>query len=205
MTDGSLLGDYNYNLPDNFIAQFPCEKRDESRLMVIDRETDTVSHKIFRDITSFLNAGDTLVINTSKVLPVRLYGNKINEKGGSGASVEFILIKQDAADSDVWETMVRPGKRLKNGCRVVFGEGLLHGEVLRENDGGTRLVRYTYDKNVGFHAMLDKIGQMPLPPYIRESLDDKNRYQTVYADEAGSCAAPTAGFHFTDEDRKSVV
>ena len=183
--------DFNYDLPEELIAQFPIEKRDESRLMVLDRKKQTIEHKVFKDIIDYLNPGDCLVINNTKVIPARLYGVKEE----TGARVEFLLLKQ--LEKDVWEVMVKPGKKLMPGARVTFGDGLLKAEVIEMMDGGNRKVKFEYEGI--FNEVLDTIGLMPLPPYIHEELKQKDRYQTVYAKYEGSAAAPTAGLHFTKE------
>ena len=182
--------DFNYELPEELIAQTPIEKRDESRLMVLNRKNETIENKIFKDIIDYLNPGDCLVINNTKVIPARLYGKK-----ETGANVEFVLLKR--IEGDIWEVMVRPGRKLLKGAKVTFGDGLLKAEILEVMDNGDRKVKFTYDGI--FHEILDKIGLMPLPPYIKESLKEKDRYQTVYAKYEGSAAAPTAGLHFTKE------
>lgn len=185
------VSDFNYELPEELIAQFPIEKRDESRLMVLDREKKTIEHKIFKDILDYLKPGDCLVRNNTKVIPARLYGRKED----TGAKVEFLLLKQ--LEKDVWEVMCRPGRKIHVGTRVVFGEGILKGEVLEVLDGGNRKVYFEYQGI--FNEVLEKIGLMPLPPYIHETLKENDRYQTVYAKYEGSAAAPTAGLHFTEE------
>ncbi len=186
--------DFFYDLPEELIAQHPSEIRDNSRLLTVDRKTGELEHKIFHDIIDYLNPGDVLVINDSKVIPARLYG----VKEGTGAEIEFVLLRQ--AELDTWEVMVRPGRRVKPGSVIIFGEGLLRAEVNEILDGGNRLVKFEYDHSAGnIYDLLDKIGNMPLPPYITERLADKSRYQTVYAKTEGSAAAPTAGLHFTTE------
>jgi len=184
------VSEFNYNLPEELIAQTPIEKRDMSRLMVLDRENKTIEHKIFKDILDYLEEGDCLVINNTKVLPARLYGKK-----ETGANVEFLLLNN--IEGDVWECIVRPGNKLHVGTTVSFGEGLLKADILEVMEGGTRKVKFNY--NGIFNEILDKIGLMPLPPYIHEELKEKDRYQTVYARHQGSSAAPTAGLHFTEE------
>ena len=184
------VAEFNYNLPEELIAQTPIKKRDESRLMILNKEKQTIEHKTFKDIIDYLEEGDCLVINETKVLPARLYGQK-----ETGAKVEFLLLNQK--ENDIWECIVRPGNKLHVGAKVVFGEGLLHGEVLETLEGGTRKVKFTY--NGIFNEILDQIGLMPLPPYIHEELKEKDRYQTIYAKHEGSSAAPTAGLHFTEE------
>lgn len=185
------VSDFDYELPEELIAQTPNQKRDECRLMVLDREKKTVEHKIFKNIIDYLNPGDCLVINNTKVIPARLYGVKEQ----TGAKVEFLLLKQ--LEKDIWEVMVRPGKKLMPGARVEFGDGILKAEVLEMMEGGNRKVHFEYQGI--FNEVLDRIGLMPLPPYIHEELKEKDRYQTVYAKFEGSAAAPTAGLHFTEE------
>ena len=183
--------DYFYDLPEELIAQHPVEPRDASRLMRLDRQTGEVSHHHFRDLTELLRPGDLLVVNDSRVLPARIYGTKED----TGANMEFLLLEQK--EQNRWEVMVKPGRRAKVGTRFVFGDGLLHATVLEVLDGGNRLVEFECEENI--FTVLDRIGQMPLPPYITEKLQDKERYQTVYSHELGSAAAPTAGLHFTKE------
>ena len=189
------LKEFNYSLPEELIAQTPIKKRDESRLMVLNRKTQTIEHKIFKDIVEYLEPGDCIVRNNTKVLPARLYGKK-----ETGANVEFLLLNQ--IEGDIWESIVRPGNKLHAGTKVVFGNGILEAEVLEVMAGGTRKVQFRY--NGIFNEILDKIGLMPLPPYIHEQLKNKNRYQTVYAKYQGSAAAPTAGLHFTEELLKKI-
>ena len=184
------VDEFNYDLPKELIAQTPYDKRDEARLLVLDKKTQTLEHKIFRDVIEYLNPGDCLVINDTKVIPARLYGKK-----DTGANVEFLLLKR--LHGDEWEAMVRPGNKLKPGSKVEFGEGLLKAEVLEVMPGGNRKVKFEYTGI--FNEILDQIGLMPLPPYITEKLKDKSKYQTVYAKYEGSAAAPTAGLHFTEE------
>lgn len=184
------VSDFNYELPEELIAQVPIKQRDESRLMVLDRKNEAIEHKVFKDIIDYLNEGDCLVINNTKVIPARIYGEK-----ETGARVEFLLLKQ--LEDDVWETIVRPGNKLHVGAKVIFGDGLLKAEVLETMEGGTRKVKFEY--NGIFNEILDQIGLMPLPPYIHEELKERDRYQTVYAKYQGSAAAPTAGLHFTPE------
>lgn len=185
------VSDFNYNLPQELIAQVPIKNRDESRLMVLDKKNKTIEHKIFKDIINYLKPGDCLVRNNTKVIPARLYG--IKEE--TGINVEFLLLNR--IEGDYWEVMVRPGRRLKEGTKVIFGNGILQAEILEIMNGGNRKVKFTYDGI--FNEILDKIGLMPLPPYIHEKLKEKDRYQTVYAKYEGSAAAPTAGLHFTNE------
>ena len=185
------LSDFNYNLPEELIAQDPLEKRDNSRLMVLHKDTGDVEHKHFYDIIDYLQAGDCLVVNNTKVIPARLMG----VKEGTGASIEVLLLKR--VEEKVWETLVKPGKKARVGARISFGDGLLVGEVIDVVEEGNRLIRFEYDGI--FEEILDQLGQMPLPPYITHQLQDKNLYQTVYAKHDGSAAAPTAGLHFTEE------
>ena len=184
------VSDFYYDLPEELIAQTPIEKRDESRLMVLNRDKQTIEHKTFKDIIDYLEPGDCLVRNNTKVIPARLYGKK-----ATGAKIEFLLLNR--IEGDIWECIVRPGHKLKPGTEVEFGEGILKGTVLDIMPGGTRKVEFKYEGI--FNEILDQIGLMPLPPYIHESLKDKDRYQTVYAKYDGSAAAPTAGLHFTPE------
>lgn len=183
--------DFYYDLPKELIAQTPLEPRDSSRLLTLNRETGEIAHKHFYDIIDCLNPGDCLVLNDSRVLPARLYGIK----EGTGAKVEFLLLNH--REGDVWEVLCGPGKRAKPGSQFDFGGGLLHAEVLEIIEEGNRLARFTCKGN--FYEILDKIGEMPLPHYITEHLNDNERYQTVYSKEVGSAAAPTAGLHFTPE------
>ena len=185
------VSEFNYELPQELIAQVPIKNRDESRLMVLDKKEKTIEDKIFKDILDYLKPGDCLVRNNTKVIPARLYG--IKEE--TNVNVEFLLLKR--IEGDTWEVMVHPGRRLKPGTKVIFGEGLLKAEILEVLDGGNRKVHFEYEGI--FNEILDQIGLMPLPPYIHESLKQKDRYQTVYAQYEGSAAAPTAGLHFTDE------
>ena len=189
------VSEFNYELPEELIAQTPIEKRDESRLMVLDREKQTIEHKTFKDIIDYLEPGDCLVRNNTKVIPARIYGKK-----ETGAKVEFLLLKN--IEGDVWESIVRPGNKLHVGAKVIFGDGVLTAEILEIMPGGTRKVKFTYQGI--FNEILDKIGLMPLPPYIHEELKDNDRYQTVYAKYKGSAAAPTAGLHFTPELLKKI-
>ena len=184
------VSDFYYDLPEELIAQTPIEKRDESRLMVLNRKDQSIEHKQFKDIIDYLEPGDCLVRNNTKVIPARLYGKK-----ATGAKIEFLLLNQ--IEGDVWESIVRPGHKLKPGTEVEFGDGILKATVLDIMPGGTRKVEFKYEGI--FNEILDKIGLMPLPPYIHESLKDNDRYQTVYARYEGSAAAPTAGLHFTPE------
>ncbi len=184
--------DFYFDLPDELIAQTPIEPRDHSRLLKLSRETGEISHHHFYDILSFLKKGDLLVLNNSRVLPARIYGK--TEKGGD---IELLLLENHG--NDEWETLVKPGKRAREGAFLYFGEGLLKGEIIRVLDDGNRIIKFYYDKTKNIYEILDIIGQMPLPPYITEKLKDKERYQTVYSKEIGSSAAPTAGLHFTHE------
>ncbi len=183
--------DFYFDLPQELIAQDPLEDRSSSRLLVLDRETGKTEHHIFKDVIDYLNPGDCLVVNNTKVIPARLFGSK----EGTEAKIEILLLKRK--ENDVWETLVKPGKKAKPGTRISFGDGLLTGEVIDVVEEGNRLIKFTYDGI--FEEILDQLGQMPLPPYITHQLKDKNRYQTVYAKHDGSAAAPTAGLHFTPE------
>ena len=184
------LKEFYYDLPEELIAQVPIKKRDESRLMILDRKKQTIDHKVFKDILDYLQPGDCLVRNNTKVIPARIYGKK-----ETGANVEFLLLNN--IEGDIWESIVRPGNKLHVGTKVTFGDGKLNAEILEVMEGGTRKVKFTY--NGIFNEILDEIGMMPLPPYIHEELKEKDRYQTVYAKYQGSAAAPTAGLHFTEE------
>lgn len=190
------LSDFYYDLPQELIAQDPLSKRDSSRLMVLDKHTGEITHRHFHDIKEYLNPGDCLVINDTKVIPARLMGVKED----TGASIEVLLLKRH--DEKVWETLVKPGKKARPGARIRFGQGLLTGEVIDIVEEGNRLIRFSYDGI--WEELLDKLGQMPLPPYITHKLEDKNRYQTVYAKHDGSAAAPTAGLHFTKALLKEI-
>lgn len=187
--------DFYYDLPEELIAQTPMEKRDSSRLMVINREDNTLTHRIFHDIIDYINENDVLVINNSKVIPARMYGIK----EGTGASIEVVMLKSHGLD--LWETLVRPGKKCKPGTIIIFGDGILRATVKETLEGGNRLLEFDYDKEKyeNIYNVLDIVGNMPLPPYITQKLEDKTRYQTVYAKHEGSAAAPTAGLHFTEE------
>lgn len=185
------LTDFYYDLPQELIAQDPLEKRSDSRMMVIGREDGSIEHKHFYDILDYVNQGDCLVINDTKVIPARLMGVKED----TGASIEVLLLKRK--EEKVWETLVKPGKKARVGARISFGDGLLVGEVIDIVEEGNRLIRFEYEGI--WEELLDQLGQMPLPPYITHQLQDKNRYQTVYAKNIGSAAAPTAGLHFTKE------
>ena len=184
------VADFDYELPEELIAQTPIKKRDESRLMVLNRKNQTIEHKVFKDIINYLKPGDVLVRNNTKVIPARLYGKK-----ETGANVEFLLLNN--IENDIWEAIVRPGNKLHVGTKVIFGDGILEAKILEIMPGGTRKVEFKYEGI--FNEILDKIGLMPLPPYIHETLKEKDRYQTVYAKYEGSAAAPTAGLHFTPE------
>ena len=183
--------DFNYDLPQELIAQTPIEPRDASRLMVLNKETGEISHRRFSDILEFLRPEDCLILNDSRVMPARIYGVKED----TGAHVEFLLLKNQGGD--LWEALAKPGKRAKEGAWFRFGDGLMRGQVVQVKEDGNRLVRFQYEGI--FFSLLDQIGQMPLPPYIKEKLRDKERYQTVYSREMGSAAAPTAGLHFTPQ------
>lgn len=183
--------DFYYELPEELIAQDPLEDRSSSRLLVLDKESGAVSHHVFKEITQYLKKGDCLVINDTKVIPARLIGSKI----GTDAKIEVLLLKRK--ENNIWETLVKPGKKAKVGTKISFGEGLLVGEVVDIVEEGNRLIQFSYEGI--FEEILDQLGQMPLPPYITHQLQDKNRYQTVYATHTGSAAAPTAGLHFTPE------
>jgi len=185
------LKDFWYELPEHLIAQNPAEKRDMSRLLVLNREKHSMEHRVFRDLPLYLEAGDCLVINNTRVIPARLLG----EKEGTGGSIEFVLLKR--IEKDVWEVILRPGRRAKPGARFTFGNGILKAEILKIAEEGNRIVRFYYDGV--FEEILDKVGIIPLPPYIHANLEDKERYQTVYSKINGSAAAPTAGLHFTEE------
>ena len=183
--------DFYYDLPQELIAQTPLEPRDSSRLMVLSRKDESIEHRHFFDIVDYLNEGDCLIVNDSRVIPARIYGVKED----TGAKIEFLLLKQ--LDNNRWETLVKPGRKAKPGASFVFGEGLLRATVIEVADDGNRIVEMQCEENI--YSTLDKIGQMPLPPYITEKLEDQERYQTVYSHELGSAAAPTAGLHFTNE------
>ena len=185
------VSDFNFDLPEELIAQDPLEDRASSRLLVLDKETGDVTHKHFRDVLKYLKKGDCLVLNNTKVIPARLFGTKV----GTDAKIEVLLLKRRS--DNVWETLVKPGKKMKEGAEVTFGDGLLKGKVVGVVDEGNRLIQFEYDGI--FEEILDQLGQMPLPPYITHQLQDKSRYQTVYAKHDGSAAAPTAGLHFTKE------
>ena len=185
------IKEFYYDLPEELIAQDPLEDRSSSRLLTLDKNSGAFSHHVFREIVDFLNPGDCLVINNTKVIPARLMGEKV----GTGAGIEVLLLKRK--ENDVWETLVKPGKKARVGAKISFGDGLLVGEVVDVVEEGNRLIKFSYEGI--FEEILDRLGQMPLPPYITHHLEDKNRYQTVYAKYDGSAAAPTAGLHFTPE------
>lgn len=184
--------DFWFDLPEKQIAQTPVEPRDHSRLLLMNRTSGECSHHHFYDIVDLLQPGDLLVVNDSRVIPARLYGVKED----TGAHIEVLLLEQK--EKDVWETLVKPGKKAKPGVKLTFGDGLLHGEVLETVEGGNRLIRFSYEGE-SIYPVLEQIGNMPLPPYITQKLEDNERYQTVYSHELGSAAAPTAGLHFTNE------
>ena len=190
------VSDFYYELPEELIAQDPLEKRSDSRLMVLDREKHTITHKHFHDLTDYLSPGDCLVINDTRVIPARLLGVKKD----TGAAIEVLLLRNRG--SDVWEALVRPGKKLRPGAEVSFGDGLLTGTIEEIVSGGNRLIRFSYQGI--WEELLDRLGEMPLPPYITHKLEDRERYQTVYACHAGSAAAPTAGLHFTEEMLRDI-
>lgn len=191
MTQNLQKSDFYFDLPEELIAQDPLEDRSSSRLLVLDKESGETSHHIFKEVINYLNPGDCLVLNNTKVIPARLIGHKED----TGAAIEVLLLKRK--ENDIWETLVKPGKKCKPGTKIVFGEGLLHATVLETVEDGNRLIRFSYEGI--FEEILDRLGEMPLPPYITHKLQDKNRYQTVYAKYEGSAAAPTAGLHFTKE------
>ena len=190
------VSDFDFYLPEELIAQHPLEKRDESRLMVLDKKTGEIEHKKFYDIIDYLNKGDTLVLNNTRVMPARLIGEKEN----TGGKIEFLLLKR--VEGDKWECLAKPGKSAREGRRFTFGNGLLKAEVIEVLENGNRIVEFYYEGI--FEQVLDSLGEMPLPPYIHEKLDDKERYQTVYSKEEGSAAAPTAGLHFTKDLLKKI-
>lgn len=188
--------DFNYDLPEELIAQFPIKDRSSSRLMVVDKKTGEIEHKVFKDIIDYLEEGDCLVLNDTRVIPARLIGSKIE----TGGKIEFLLLKRN--EDDTWETLVKPGKRAKIGSKFSFGDGKLIAEVVGMGDDGARIVKFEYEGI--FEEVLDELGNMPLPPYITEKLEDRERYQTVYSKHNGSAAAPTAGLHFTDDLLKQI-
>lgn len=181
--------DFYYELPKELIAQHPVKNRDDSRLLVLDKIKGDIKHKRFKDIIEYLNEGDTIVLNDTRVLPARLFGNRKDKE----EKIEFLLLERK--EDDTWETLVKPGKKAKIGNKIFFGDGLLKGEIIDIKEGGTRIIKFQY--NGIFEEILDELGEMPLPPYITERLDDRERYQTVYSKHNGSAAAPTAGLHFT--------
>lgn len=185
------VSEFDFYLPEELIAQHPLKQRDSSRLMVLDKKTGEIEHKIFHDVINYLNPGDTLVLNNTRVLPARLIG----EKEETGGKIEFLLLKR--IEGDKWECLAKPGKRAKVGARFTFGSGRLKCEVIDIAEEGNRIIEFSYDGI--FEEVLDELGEMPLPPYITEKLQDRERYQTVYSKEEGSAAAPTAGLHFTEE------
>lgn len=185
------VSDFNFDLPEELIAQCPLEKRDSSRLMVLDKETGEITHRVFHDVLEYLSEGDTLVLNNTRVLPARLIG----EKDGTGGKIEFLLLRR--IEGDKWECLAKPGKKAKPGVVFTFGDGKLKAVVREIGEEGNRIIEFIYEGI--FEQVLDELGQMPLPPYIHERLEDKERYQTVYSKEKGSAAAPTAGLHFTDD------
>ncbi len=190
--------DFDYYLPQEYIAQTPVEPRDEARLMVLFKGRDSILHRKFKDIVKFLRDGDVLVLNDTKVIPARLLG----EKEETGASIETFLLHE--VQPDKWETLVKPGRRVKEGNRLIFGEGELIGEVLQKTDLGGRYIKFLSPQGASVSDLIKRLGQVPLPPYIKEPLQDKDRYQTIYAKEPGAVAAPTAGLHFTDELLKKI-
>ncbi|WP_055079332.1 tRNA preQ1(34) S-adenosylmethionine ribosyltransferase-isomerase QueA [Lagierella massiliensis] len=188
--------DFDFDLDEDLIAQHPMKNRDESRLMVMNRTSGEISHKRFYDIVDYLEPGDVLVLNDTRVIPARLFGNRPDKD----EKIEVLLVKRE--EDDVWETLVKPGKKMKLGSNITFGDGLLKGKVVDINDEGNRFIKFLYEGI--FEEILDELGNMPLPPYITEKLEDKERYQTVYAKHEGSAAAPTAGLHFTKELLKRI-
>lgn len=190
------VSDFDFDLPEELIAQHPLEKRDSSRLMVLDKNTGEIEHRSFHDVIEYLNEGDTLVLNNTRVMPARLIG----EKEGTGGKIEFLLLKR--IEGDRWECLAKPGKRAKVGQKFTFGEGKLICTVVDIVEEGNRIIEFSYEGI--FEQVLDELGEMPLPPYITEKLEDKERYQTVYSKEKGSAAAPTAGLHFTEELLKEI-
>lgn len=185
------IEEFDFNLPEELIAQTPLAERTESRLMVLDKKTGAIQHEVFKNITAFLQPGDCLVLNDTKVMPARLYGIKAD----TGAKIEVLLLKQE--DGDRWETLVKPAKRIKKGSQITFGDGRLSAVCVDEKEHGGRILEFSYEGI--FYEVLDELGEMPLPPYIKEQLEERDRYQTVFAKERGSAAAPTAGLHFTEE------
>ncbi|KPU44994.1 S-adenosylmethionine:tRNA ribosyltransferase-isomerase [Oxobacter pfennigii] len=191
-----ILDDFDFFLPEELIAQEPLEKRDTSRLMVLDKNTGEIEHRVFKDIITYLKKGDCIVLNNTRVIPARLFGSK----EGSGGKIEVLLLKR--LEKDVWEVLVKPGKKAKSGANIIFGNGQLKGKVIDTTDEGGRIIRFEYEGI--FEEVLDKLGEMPLPHYIKKQLKDKERYQTVYSKYEGSAAAPTAGLHFTKELLKEI-
>ncbi|KHD86861.1 tRNA preQ1(34) S-adenosylmethionine ribosyltransferase-isomerase QueA [Heyndrickxia ginsengihumi] len=187
---------FDFDLPESLIAQTPLKNRSDSRLMVLDKKTGEIEHTVFKNITEYLHPGDCLVLNDTKVLPARLFGVKED----TGANIEVLLLKQQ--ENDQWETLVKPAKRVKAGTEIIFGEGKLKATCIEELDHGGRIMKFDYEGI--FYEVLNELGEMPLPPYIKEQLDDQDRYQTVYAREVGSAAAPTAGLHFTESLLKEI-
>lgn len=196
MINDFKTSDFYYDLPEELIAQTPIKERDHSRLLVLDKKTGEIEHKHFYDVLNYLNKGDCLVINDTKVLPARLYGTRKD----TGAVIELLLLKR--IDENKWETLVKPGKKAKEGAEIIFKENLLTGKIIQVEEDGNRIIEFSY-KGI-FEEILDQLGEMPLPPYIHEKLEDKNRYQTIYAKNPGSAAAPTAGLHFNDELLKKI-
>ncbi|MGD9569294.1 MAG: tRNA preQ1(34) S-adenosylmethionine ribosyltransferase-isomerase QueA [Sedimentibacter sp.] len=196
MINDFKTSDFYYDLPEELIAQTPIKERDHSRLLVLDKKTGEVEHKHFYDIVNYLNKGDCLVINDTKVLPARLYGTRWD----TNALIEILLLKR--IDDNKWEILVKPGKKAKTGAEIIFKENLLTGRIIQVEEDGNRIIEFDY-KGI-FEEILDQLGEMPLPPYIHEKLEDKNRYQTIYAKNLGSAAAPTAGLHFNDELLKKI-
>ena len=188
--------DFYYELPESLIAQHPIDNREASRMLVLDKKTGEIQHKIFKNVLDYLNKGDCLVLNDTRVIPARLFGSR----EGKDEKIEFLLLRR--VENNRWETLVRPGKKVKPSSRIVFGDGLLKADVLRIEEDGTRIVEFIYDGI--FEEILDRLGEMPLPPYIKERLEDRERYQTVYSKNEGSAAAPTAGLHFTEELLKEI-
>lgn len=196
MIDEFKTSDFYYDLPEELIAQTPIKERDHSRLLVLDKKTGEIEHRHFYDVLEYLNKGDCLVINDTKVLPARLYGTKKD----TGAVIEILLLKR--IDANKWETLVKPGKKARAGAEIIFKENLLTGRIVDVEEDGNRIIEFEYSGI--FEEILDQLGEMPLPPYIHEKLEDKNRYQTIYAKHPGSAAAPTAGLHFNDELLKKI-
>lgn len=188
--------DFYYNLPEELIAQHPIENREESKLLILSKKTGDIEHKTFKDVIDYLNKGDCLVLNDTKVIPARLFGNR----EGKDEKIEFLLLKN--VEKNKWETLVKPGKKVKPSNEIIFGDGLLKARVLSIEEEGTRIIDFEYDGI--FEEILDRLGEMPLPPYIKEKLEDKERYQTVYSKHKGSAAAPTAGLHFTNDLLKKI-